>query len=169
MELPTIDGDSNNILRTVSSNSRGRTCSADVAAYYIRFKGKGIIVHPMVDGHQRPVAKIATCTRRAERHNNYIDAYTMLKEAKQLKSELRTSSLPTEEIDAKKKKISTLEGDSSKKLAKYQHKWPSDFAEALEEELVNGVNSRVRDDRGDSLALYLKHLTRLTMPWLVAS
>ena len=56
MDMPTIDGDSNNILKVVGGGVT-TTKSAAVASYFVKWKETGIIVHPMVDGKTRPVAK----------------------------------------------------------------------------------------------------------------
>ena len=48
MDVPTIDGDSNNIMKVVGGGASS-TKSAAVATYFVRWKETGIKVHPMVD------------------------------------------------------------------------------------------------------------------------
>ena len=147
MDMATIDGDSNNILKVVG-NGKTTTKSAAVAMYFLRWRDTGITVHPMVDGRKRPTAKKATCDRRAKRHKDYIKSYVDLKEVNRLKRELADGSFTAEEIIKRTKDIKDLEGKSCKKLARSQESWPEDFAEALEEELVNGISLRSMDKTG---------------------
>ena len=146
MDMPTIDGDSNNILKVVGGASN--TKSAAVAMYFSKWKETGITVHPMVDGKTRPNAKKASCDRRANRHRDYIKSYTTLKEANKMKRELASGTFSAEDIVQMNKDIKKLEEKSTKQLARSQQSWPADFAEALEEELVNGVSLRSADKTG---------------------
>lgn len=146
MDMATIDGDANNILKVVGGKST--TKSAAVAEYFLKWKDTGIKVHPVVDGRTRPNAKKATCDRRATRHREYIQSYVLLKEVNTLKRELASGTFTADDIIEKNKIIQKKQEQSSKKLSRSQQSWPPDFPEALEEELVNGAGIRSPDSSG---------------------
>ena len=86
MSQPTIDGDSNNICHVVAH----KTCtkSMAVAEFYNDWANCGLNIVPICDGDIRPMCKQATNERRAERENNHIEAFLLLKEVNKIKSDI---------------------------------------------------------------------------------
>lgn len=154
MEKATIDGDSNNICHVVARKSEIK--SATVAEFYKHWSSCGIKVVPIVDGDVRPICKQATNDRIAKRDKNRIHAFLLLKEVNKLKSDIAQGLVLCDDLPIVNEKITKLEKESQSKLAQSEDLMPSDFAEALEEALVNDVNAREVNNSGGFVASVLK-------------
>ena len=154
MSIPTIDGDNNNICHVVARKSEIK--SVTVAEFYKRWSSCGIKVVPIVDGDVRPTCKQATNERIAQRDKSRIQTFMWLKEVNKLKSDISQGLIGCDELSAVNERIAKIEKDSRNKLAQSEDLMPSDFAEALEEALINDVDARTVNNSGGFVASVLK-------------
>ena len=154
MEMPTIDGDSNNICHVVARKSEIK--SVAVAEFYKHWSSCGIKVVPIVDGDVRPTCKQATNKRIAERDKNRIRVFLLLKEVNKLKSEIAQGLVGCDALPIVNENIIKLQKESQNKLIQSEDLIPSDFMEALEEALVNDVHARAMNNSGGVVASVLK-------------
>jgi hypothetical protein len=147
MKIPTIDVDSNNICHVVTRKSEIK--SAAVAEFYKHWSSCGIKVVQIVHCDVRPTCKQATDECITERDKNHIQAFLRLKEVNKLKSDISQGLVGCDELSYFNEKITKLKKDSTNKLAQSKDLMPSDFVEALKEELVDDVDDRtVNSSRG---------------------
>jgi hypothetical protein len=154
MEKPTIDGDSNNICHVTARKSEIK--SVTVADFFKQWASCGIKVVPIVDGDVRPTCKQATNDRIAERDKDRIQAFLLLKEVNKLKRDIAQGLVGCDDLPSINETITKLEAKSRNKLAQSEVLMPSDFAEALEEALVNDVDARAVNNSGGFVASVLK-------------
>ena len=154
MSMPTIDGDSNNICLTIARKSD--TKSASVASFFNDWAHCGIKVVPIVDGDVRPVCKQATIERKGKREMVRIEGFTDMKDANKIKSDIAQGLVPSDQLNEKNKMLSKLEKSSRNKLSASEDLMPIDFAEALEDMLVNDINARIPNDSGGFVSSVLK-------------
>ena len=127
-----------------------------VAEFYKRWSSCGIKVVPIVDGDVRPTCKQATNERIAQRDKSRIQTFMWLKEVNKLKSDISQGLVGCDELSAVNERIAKIEKDSRNKLAQSEDLMPSDFAEALEEALINDVDARTVNNSGGFVASVLK-------------
>jgi hypothetical protein len=154
MDKPTIDGDSNNICHVVARELEIK--SVAVAEFYKQWSTCGIKVVPIVDGDVRPTCKQASNERIADREKNHIRAFLLLKEVNKMKSDIAQGLVGCDELPSINDEITKLEKESRSKLAQSEEFMPADFAEALEDALVNDVNARAVGNSGGLVASVLK-------------
>ena len=161
MSMPTIDGDSNNICQTVARKSD--TKSSAVAEFYCRWSHGGIQVVPVVDGDVRPTCKQATIERKGNREKNRIEGFMLMKEVNKIKSDIANGLVPSNELEEKCIMLFNKEKTSRTKLAASEDLMPGDFAEALEDAVINDVDARIPNQSGGFVASVLKANFRLTL------
>ena len=154
MSMPTIDGDSNNICQTVARKSD--TKSSAVAEFYCRWSHGGIQVVPVVDGDVRPTCKQATIERKGKREKNRIEGFMLMKEVNKIKSDIANGLVPSNELEEKRIMLFNKEKTSRTKLAASEDLMPGDFAEALEDAVINDVDARIPNQSGGFVASVLK-------------
>ena len=154
MDKPTIDGDSNNICHVVARKLEIK--SVAVAEFYKQWSTCGIKVVPIVDGDVRPTCKQASNERIAERDKNRIRAFLLMKEVNKLKSDIAQGLVRSDELPIVHAIITKKDKESRSKLTQSEDFMPSDFAEALEEALVNDVDARTINNSGGFVASVLK-------------
>jgi hypothetical protein len=155
MTQPTIDGDSNNICYLVGSKSSNKSLS--VGYFYGEWSKCGIKVAPIVDGDVRPTSKQATNVRVAKGELARIKGHVLLKEACAIKRAISNGVYTSpEELADMKKSILDKERSGRKKLTQAECKIPIDFADALEDVLVNDLCIRSPNNTGGFVAPVMK-------------
>jgi hypothetical protein len=154
MAQPTIDGDSNNIAFVIATKSDNK--SASLGTYYRDWAYCGLKVVPVVDGDVRPTAKQATNERIAKREKSRILGHVLMKEAHTLKRQLAVGTHSSEEAEKIRRLILDKERKSRNKLSAAEAKMRADFAEALEDVLVNDLCVRSTNDAGGFVSPVLK-------------
>ena len=153
MTMPTIAGDSNNITQMVARKTA--TKSSTVAAFYNNWGHCGIKVYPVVDGPIRPTCKQATIERKAGLEKSRIKGFILMKEANDIKKNIAQGLVPSNQLAEVNEKLSSMEKDSRSKIAASEDLMPEDFAEALEDALVNDWNANVPNASGGFVASVL--------------
>ena len=154
MSQPTIDGDSNNICCVIARNSDNK--SVLVGAYYRDWALCGLNVAPIVDGDVRPTCKQATNVRIANKEKARIRGHVLLKEVHTMRRNIVNGVYSSDELADVKKQIAKKEKQSRTSLASADHKMPQDFAEALEDVLVNDLCVRSPNNTGGFVSSVLK-------------
>jgi hypothetical protein len=153
MNLPTIDCDTNNVVENVVRKSSSK--SEAVAKFYHEWALCWLHVVPVVDGEIRPVCKQASKKRRSDREKERIEGFRLLKEAKKIRLQHSNGHAVDggdDWIDA----VTKNEKKGRNLIAKSAMVMPSDFTEALEEEIVNGVRARDRNGSGGFVGIVLR-------------
>ena len=155
MSMPTIDGDSNNICYIWAGKSANK--STAVGQFYSNWAKCGLKVTPVVDGDVRPTSKQATNARVAEREKSRMKGHILLKEAQTIKRNISNGVYTTpEQLTEMKDTIKKKEQSGRKKFTQSECKIPMDFADALEDSLVNDFCVRSPDGTGGYVAPVLK-------------
>ncbi|KAL7428460.1 hypothetical protein ACHAXH_002655 [Discostella pseudostelligera] len=98
----------------------------------------------------------ASNERIAKRDKNRIRAFLLMKEVNKLKIDIAQGLVGSDELPNLHDKITKLEKESRSKLTQSEDLMPADFAEALEEALVNDVDARKVNNSGGFVASVLK-------------
>ena len=156
MAQPTIDGDSNNVCYVVAMKSCSK--SEKVAAFYNDWAQCGLAVIPVTDGDVRPTCKQASNLRIADREKERIQSFIIMAEANKKKREISSAygSFTASELVQMNKDIKDMEKKSRTKLSRSENIMPADFAEALEDVIVNDICARTKNGSGGYIGSVLK-------------
>lgn len=155
MSQPTIDGDSNNICYLAARYSSNKSMA--VGMFYREWANCGLQITPVVDGDVRPTCKQATNKRIAMREKARVRGHILMKEAQTIKRNISNGVYTSpEELSKMKQSIVTKEKQGRSMFTQSQTVMPLDFAEALEDLLVNDLCVRSPNSAGGFVAPVIK-------------
>jgi len=154
MLLPTMDFDSNNVCHVVARKSDIKSIA--VGEYLNQWAHCAIKAVPVVDGDERPAAKQASNERRANREKSRIEGHILLKEANKIRSDLASGLVASDKLAETTELLLDKEKAIRKNLAASVDCVPSDFAEALEDAIINDVAARIPNETGGFVPPVLK-------------